>query len=65
MGERNSSEIQYVGVPGGSAVKKMCLPVKDKWVLSLIQEDALCCRTTKPMHHNYKASSLEPRSCNY
>ena len=65
MGERNSSEIQYMGVPDGSAVKKICLPMQDTWVPSLIQEDPICCRTAKPKHHNYKASSLEPRSCTY
>ena len=37
------------------------LPMKETWVWSLIQEDL----TTKPMHHNYWASALEPGNLNY
>ena len=41
------------------------LPVEETWVLFLIWEDATCCGTAEPMHHNYWACALEPRSCNY
>ena len=37
------------------------LPMKETWVWSLIQEDLM----TKPMHHNYWASALEPGNLNY
>ena len=32
---------------------------------SLIREDPMCCRATKPMHHNFWTCSLEPGSHNY
>ena len=32
---------------------------------SLIQEDPTCCRTTKPVCHNYWTCALEPGSWNY
>ena len=35
----------------------------DPW--SLIQENPTCLRATKPMHHNYWAYALEPKSCKY
>ena len=41
------------------------LPVLEKWVQFLIQEDPPCCRATKPVYHNYWACAPEPGSCNY
>ena len=29
------------------------LPVQEKWVLSLVQEDPACYGAAKPVHHNY------------
>ena len=34
---------------------RICLPVQGIWVQSLVQEDPMCCRATKPKHHNYWA----------
>ena len=44
---------------------RICLPMQETWILSLVQEDPTCRRATKPPHHNYVACTLEPRSCNY
>ena len=49
--------------PGGSVVKHP-LPMQGIWVQSLVQEDATCHRTTKPMFCNYWARALEPTLCN-
>ena len=37
----------------------------ETWVPHLIREDPICLGTTKPMHHNYWAHALKPRSWNY
>ena len=34
-------------------------------VQALVREDAICRGTTKPMHHNYWACTLESASHNY
>ena len=34
-------------------------------VRSLVREDPICCRATKPAHHNYQTSVLEPGNSNY
>ena len=35
------------------------------WVQSLVREDPMCHRTTKPVHHNYWSPlALEPTCCN-
>ena len=36
------------------------LPMQETWVLSLLQEDSICCGAPKPMLHNYWAYALEP-----
>ena len=41
------------------------LPMQGTWVRALVQEDATCCRATKPVRHNYWACALEPASHNY
>ena len=33
--------------------QRILLPMQETWVQSLVQEDPTCCRTKKPMHHNY------------
>ena len=52
------------GFPGGTVVK-VCLPMQETWVRSLIREDPTCCRATKPVRHSRRAGALEPGSCNY
>ena len=44
---------------------RICLPMLGTQVRALVQEDATCCRATKPMRHNYWACTLEPVSHNY
>ena len=44
---------------------RICLPMQETWVQSLIQEDPTCCGAMKPMRHNYWACAPEPRSWNY
>ena len=44
---------------------RICLPMQDKWVQPLVQEDSTCCGTTKPMHQNYWAHSSEFTNRNY
>ena len=44
---------------------RICLPMQETRVWSLVWEDPTCCRATKPVHHNYWACALEPGSCNY
>ena len=41
------------------------LAMQGTLVPSLIREDPTCCRTTKPVCHNYCAWALEPASCNH
>ena len=38
----------------------MLLLMQGTWVPSLIQEDSTCLRATKPIHHNYHDTCLEP-----
>ena len=52
------------GCLGGSVVR-ICLPVQETWVGSLIQENPMCHGAAKPMHHDYWACALEPMSRNY
>ena len=39
---------------------RICLPMQGTWVWSLVWEDSTCHRITKPVHHNYWASVLQP-----
>ena len=41
---------------------KVRLPMEGAWVQSLVQEDSTGHGATKPVHHNYWACALEPRS---
>ena len=43
---------------------RICLPMQETQVWSLIWEDSTCCRATKPVPHNYWACALESRSRN-
>ena len=57
-----------ISSPGTSLVAlwlRIRLPVQGTRVRALVQEDPTCCGTTKPMHHNYWACTLEPASRNY
>ena len=38
---------------------------KETQVPPMVQQDSTCCRATKPRHHNYWASALEPTCHNY
>ena len=38
---------------------RMHLSMQKTWVQSLVQEDTICCRATKPMYHNYWAHALQ------
>ena len=49
--------------PWGSPI--ICLPMQETQVLSLVWEDLTCHGETEPMHHNFRACALEPRSHNY
>ena len=44
---------------------RICLPMKETCVQSLVQEDYTCHGATRPMCHNYWAQALEPENCNY
>ena len=53
---RTSLEIQWL---------RICLPMQETQVQSLVQEDPTCCRTTKPECHNHRSlHALEPELCN-
>ena len=43
---------------------RICLPMQETRVWSLVREDPMCCWTTKSMCHNYWAGTLEPVLCN-
>ena len=44
---------------------RICLPMQETQVPSLVQEDLTYCRTTKSMYHNYWSLwALEPTLCN-
>ena len=32
---------------------RICLPMQETWVWSLVQEDSACREVTKAVHHNY------------
>ena len=44
---------------------RICLPMQETRVRSLVWEDPACHRATKPVCHNYWACALEPASHNY
>ena len=44
---------------------RICLLMQGTWVQSLIGEDSICFRATKPVNHNYWTHALGPASCNY
>ena len=44
---------------------RICLPMQGTWVRALVQEDPTCSGAAEPMHHNYRACTLEPASHNY
>ena len=50
------------GLPLWLSGKKVCLPMQETWVRSLVQEDLTCCRATKPVDHNYWACAPGPGS---
>ena len=41
------------------------LPMQETWVQSLVWEDPICHRATKPVFHNYWSYVPEPAGCNY
>ena len=43
---------------------EILLLIQGTWVWSLVQEDSMCCRATKPLSHDYWACALEPNSRN-
>ena len=54
--------------PGASLMaqwKRICLPLQETGVRSLVREDLIWRGATKPMHHNFWACAVEPSSCNY
>ena len=42
---------------------RICLPMQETWVRSLIQEDPIGHEATAPVCHNFWACALEPASC--
>ena len=62
---RGVFETEYQSFPGGSEWWRVCLPMQKIWIRSLIQEDPIRHEATKPMHHSYWASALEPTQCDY
>ena len=44
-------KIPYRGFPGDSLIR-IHLPMQEMCLRSLMQEDPMCCRATKPTHHN-------------
>ena len=44
---------------------RVCLPMQETRVRSLVWEDSTCWGATKLMCHNFRACVLEPGSCNY
>ena len=44
---------------------RICLPIQETWVQSLVWEDSTCCRATEPLHHDFWSLwALEPVLCN-
>ena len=52
------------GFPDGS-VWRICQPMQETWVRSLVQKDSTCCGAAEPVHQNYWACALEPRNHSY
>ena len=55
-------KLSFCKMPWGSLVaqwQRICLPMKETWVQSLIQENPIFCRAIKPMCHNYWAHALQ------
>ena len=44
---------------------RVCLPMQETWVPSLVWKDPTGCGAAKSMCHRYWACALEPLSCNY
>ena len=44
---------------------RICLLMQGTWVWALVREEPTCRGATKPVHHNYRAYTLEPVSHNY
>ena len=44
---------------------RVSLPMQESWVRTLVREDSTHPRATKPVHHNYWTSALEPGSHSY
>ena len=44
---------------------RVCLPMQETGIQSLIWEDLACCGAMEPMRHNCWASALEPESCSH
>ena len=44
---------------------RICLPMQETWVWSLICEDSTCCGATKPVHHNHWACAPRAWSRDY
>ena len=44
---------------------RICLPMQETWVWSLIQEDLTWHGAAEPVHLNYWTFALEPRRCNF
>ena len=44
---------EFVGLLQWLSGKRICLPMQETWVRSLVQADPTGRRTTKPMPHNY------------
>ena len=67
MWSQDSFTLLYI-IEGTSLVAKWLgihLPMQGTQLWSLVQEDPMCHRATKSMHHNYGACTLEPGSGNY
>ena len=55
---------QIPDFPGGPGWR-VCLPMQEMWVWSLVWEDSTCHEANKPVRHNYWVHALEPVSHNY
>ena len=40
---------------------RICLPIRETWVRSLVWDDPACLGATEPMHHSYWGCALECR----
>ena len=54
-----------LGLPLVAQWYRICLPVQETQVWSLVREDPACSRATKPVCHHHWACALEHRSRNY